>query len=115
MSYIILTRNNLDKLYSHYQQQELKGTALQEFLLKKIGKTWDDLIHDSATLSDINENTIQKFLAKATDSKRITPESAKESVETLLTNLHLMDKGKLKFAALLLFSKENQHFSSKTA
>jgi ATP-dependent DNA helicase RecG len=98
----------------HYRsgstKQELRGTALQEFLLKKVGKSWDDLLHDSATLSDINENTIQKFLTKAIDSKRITPESAKESVETLLTNLHLMDKGKLKFAALLLFSKDPQKF-----
>lgn len=98
----------------HYRsgstKQELKGIALQEFLLKKIGKTWDDLIHDSATLSDMNENSIQKFLSKATDSKRITPDSAKESVETLLTNLHLMEKGKLKFAALLLFSKDPQKF-----
>lgn len=32
----------------HYRsgstKQELKGPALQQFLLKKIGKTWDDIV-----------------------------------------------------------------------
>lgn len=38
----------------HYRsgstKQELKGSALHEFLLKKLGRTWDDIVLENATL-----------------------------------------------------------------
>jgi ATP-dependent DNA helicase RecG len=41
----------------HYRsgstKQELKGNALNNFLLKKAGKTWDDVIEPRATIEDI--------------------------------------------------------------
>src|SRR5690606_32579654 len=43
----------------HYRsgstKQELKGIALQDFLYKKLGRTWDDTIVDGATLQDIDD------------------------------------------------------------
>jgi ATP-dependent DNA helicase RecG len=88
-------------------KQELKGTALQEFLVKKIGKTLDDILVENASWKEIDENAIQVFLKKALSSKRISPNAAQEDVKTLLINLHLANEdGKLKNATLLLFGKD---------
>ncbi len=42
----------------HYRsgatKQELRGTALQQFILKKLGMTWDDIVCKGATLKDID-------------------------------------------------------------
>ena len=46
----------------HYRsgstKQELKGKALNDFLLKKSGKTWDDVVETKATPDDINPKAI---------------------------------------------------------
>lgn len=42
-------------------KQELTGASLSEFLLKKSGKTWDDVIEPRASFEDINEKTIATF------------------------------------------------------
>lgn len=95
----------------HYRsgstKQELKGIALQEFLLKKMGRSWDDIPLAGATLKDIDEKAIQYFIEKALEKKRISPDATQESTKHLLESLHLMnEKGKLKSAALLLFGKD---------
>ena len=41
---------------------ELTGVELNEFLLKKAGKTWDDVIEEGATIKDIDENSIAQFV-----------------------------------------------------
>lgn len=94
--------------------QELKGTALNEFLLKRAGKTWDDLPIESATLKDIDERAVKFFIKKSLKSKRITPDASEEDTKTLLNSLHLINEnGKLKNAALLLFGKDpKKYFTS---
>lgn len=42
-------------------KQELKGSSLQEFLLKKIGKSWDDL-STLANIADIDNKAISCFI-----------------------------------------------------
>ena len=39
-------------------KQELTGASLNEFLLKKSGKTWDDVIEPRATYDDIDEKAV---------------------------------------------------------
>jgi ATP-dependent DNA helicase RecG len=95
----------------HYRsgstKQELKGIALQEFLLKKMGRSWDDMPCAGATLKDIDEKAVRNFIEKALDQKRISRDANKDGTKTLLTNLRLInEKGKLKCAALLLFGKD---------
>lgn len=91
--------------------QELKGPALNEFILRRTGKTWDDIAVESATLKDIDEDAVQFFTQKALKSKRIASDAAEENTKTLLSNLHLMnDNGKLKNGALLLFGKDPKKY-----
>ncbi len=40
---------------------ELIGSALTEFLLKKSGQTWDEIIESRATLDDIDQKSIDFF------------------------------------------------------
>ena len=92
----------------HYRsgstKQELKGIALQQFLLNKIGKTWDDLTIKKASLNDIDGNTLKTFLHMAIESKRIALDASVSNLETIFSNLHLLDEdGRLKNAAVLLF------------
>ena len=42
-------------------KHELTGIALNEFLLKKSGKTWDDVIELRANIGDIDEKSIDIF------------------------------------------------------
>lgn len=85
-------------------KQELKGTTLYQFLLRKSGRSWDDMPFPGPTIYDLNDNTLNKFLNDATECKRITTTAVQEDHEGLFTNLHLMNEERqLKNAALLLF------------
>jgi ATP-dependent DNA helicase RecG len=46
-------------------KQELTGAALNEFLLKRAGHTWDDVVEEDASFDDIDEPTIKKIPAKS--------------------------------------------------
>ena len=99
----------------HYRsgstKQELNGIALQQFVLKKLGRTWDDIICEQATINDIDRKAIDYFLRKSVDAQRLPEESLNSSTEDVLKNLHLIDSdGKLKNAAILLFGKCPQDF-----
>lgn len=39
--------------------QELNGAALQQFILRKMGRSWDDIANDRATLDDIDRQAIE--------------------------------------------------------
>ncbi|MNK06648.1 Divergent AAA domain protein [compost metagenome] len=92
-------------------KQELKGAALHEFLLKKIGRTWDDIGVSSAKIDDLDTGTITSFLKAAIKSGRIYSEAEKDSIPTLLENLQLITaEGELKAATLLLFGKNPKKF-----
>lgn len=49
----------------HYRsgstKQELKGLALQQFIMEKMGHSWDDIPVYGATLDDIDRNAIDYF------------------------------------------------------
>ena len=99
----------------HYRsgstKQELRGTALQQFILKKMGRTWDDITYDRATLDDIDRKAIDYFLRKGIKSQRVPEDLRNASTEDVLTSLHLIDdEGHLKNAALLLFGKDPLKF-----
>lgn len=115
---IIVEPSNIPVAYHgvyHYRsgstKQELRGTALQQFILKKMGRSWDDIPHETATIEAIDRDAIDYFLHKAIFFKRILPEAKDDSTEKVLDNLGLLtDDGKMKNAALLLFGKCPQRY-----
>lgn len=98
----------------HYRsgstKQELKGNALNEFLLKKAGKTWDDVVEPRAKLDDIDTLAIEAFKKGATTSKRLPFIADEENIEQILDNLLLVEDGNLKRSAILLFGKNPCRF-----
>lgn len=98
----------------HYRsgstKQELKGNALNEFLLKKAGRTWDDVVESRATFDDIEPSAIEAFKAGATASKRLPFVKDENNLEQVLENLLLLENGQLKRSAILLFSKQPTRF-----
>ena len=102
----------------HYRsgstKQELKGAALQQFLLRKMGHSWDDIENERATLDDIDRQAIDFFLRKAVDAGRMPVDSLNETTEKVLSNLNLIGgEGKLRNAALLLFGKNPAKFFTR--
>ncbi len=92
-------------------KQELKGAALQDFLMRKMGLSWDDAVCEQATLEDIDRKAIDYFLFKAVDAGRLPSDVKNDSTEQVLRNLDLMTKeGRLKNAAVLLFAHRPQRF-----
>ena len=90
-------------------KQELTGAALNEFLLKKSGKTWDDVIEARATFADIDEKTVKIFLAASQNTGRL-PENDGLDLPELFEKLRLTENGQLKRAAIILFGKDSGKF-----
>ncbi len=91
-------------------KQELKGAALDKFLLQKYGKKWDGVTVPNVRISELKQETFELFKEKGIDSKRLDEKSRKATPEQLLNNLKLIDNGHLKRAALLLFHPDPEKF-----
>jgi ATP-dependent DNA helicase RecG len=94
-------------------KQELTGASLNEFLLKKSGKTWDDVIEPRASFADINEKTVTTFLQASERAGRL-PENEGLALPELFEKLRLTENGQLKRAAIILFGKEPGKFYPNT-
>lgn len=90
-------------------KQELTGATLNEFLLKKSGKTWDDVIEQRATFDDIDEKAVKTFLVASQNTGRL-PENDGLSIPELFEKLRLTENGHLKRAAIILFGKDPGKF-----
>ncbi len=88
---------------------ELTGNVLNEFLLKKSGQTWDNVIEESATFDDIDEESVQNFIKDTIKSGRMFDVSDL-SIPELFDKLRLTVNGKLKRAALILFAIDPNKF-----
>jgi len=90
-------------------KSELSGASLNEFLLKKSGRTWDASIEDRATLDDIDPAGIQRFLKDAEQTGRL-PDTRDLAPVDLLKKLRLASGDQLTCAALVLFGKDPAEF-----
>ncbi|MBS1543966.1 MAG: putative DNA binding domain-containing protein, partial [Bacteroidetes bacterium] len=90
-------------------KMELTGVELNEFLLKKAGKTWDDVAEEGAVINDIDEGIFQKFIQEGNDQGRM-PETKSLTTLQVLEKLRLTEGGKLKRAAIILFGKDPNRF-----
>ncbi|GAB3220700.1 ATP-binding protein [Spirosoma arcticum] len=99
-------------LRSGSTKQVLKGNALQQFLLKRLGKTFDDVVEPKASLEDLDLEAIQAYEQRGVERQRLAQDqSAQTGLVTFLDNLNLIDaEGGLKRAALILFGKQPMRF-----
>lgn len=88
---------------------ELTGIELNEFLLKKAGKTWGDVIEERATIDDIDTNSIAKYIEDAKDSDRL-PDVEGLSTLQFLEKLRLVENDKIKRSAIVMFGKDPGRF-----
>jgi ATP-dependent DNA helicase RecG len=81
-----------------------------EFLLRKSGKTWDDVVEPRATLTDIDEETVKQFKADAAKAGRLPTDDGTLSLDDFLDKLRLTENGQLKRAAIVIFGKDPGRF-----
>lgn len=98
----------------HYRsgstKQELKGNALEKFLLQKKGKHWDGAPIPNISPEDLKQETLEFFKDRGISSKRLNKESRKDNPLQLLDNLKLIEGEYLKRAAILLFHPDPERF-----
>ena len=100
----------------HYRsgstKQELKGSALDAFLLKKQGKRWDSVPVPNVAIEELSLIALQRFRNEAAKSGRVDEEVLNDSTEHLLQDLQLIDETScnLKRAAILLFHPKPEKF-----
>jgi ATP-dependent DNA helicase RecG len=91
-------------------KQELKGAALDKFLLQKKGKRWDGVPVPKVSVKDLKQETFEFFRKRALKSQRINEDSLTDSNEHLIENLQLKEGEYLKRAAILLFHSNPEKF-----
>ena len=98
----------------HYRsgstKQELKGAALDKFLLQKKGKRWDGVPVPNVTVNDLKQDTFDFFRKRALRSQRIDEDGLVDSNEHLIENLQLKEDNYLKRASILLFHPNPEKF-----
>jgi len=86
--------------------RELTGHALDEFMLRKQGKTWDGVPVPYIHVSDLDPMALRDFRRKALSSSRLTEEDVDMSDAALVDSLRLAEGNYLKRAAILLFHED---------
>ncbi len=83
--------------------QELKGVALDSFLLRHHGKTWDGIPMPYLKVEDLDGTTLDLFRKYAKRSGRMDDADLMDDNRGLLEKLRLYESSYLKRAAALLF------------
>lgn len=98
----------------HYRsgstKQELKGAALDRFILRKQGLAWDSVPVPNVLPRNLSKVALDAFRAKARRSKRVDLTDLKGSATGLLERLHLWDGKHLKRATVLAFHPDPERF-----
>ncbi len=98
----------------HYRsgstKQELKGAALDRFMLQKKGKRWDGVPVPNVSVEDLDNETFEFFRKRAFKSKRIEEDALTDSNNHLIDNLQLKENDYLKRAGILLFHPKPENF-----
>ena len=92
-------------------KQVLTGPALESFLMRKHGATWDNSSMPAFTMNDIDDNAVALFKKLAARKGRIDSILLDEPKDVLLDRLHLVNGEYLNNAAMLLFSKDPEKIS----
>jgi ATP-dependent DNA helicase RecG len=90
-------------LRSGATNRELTGPALDDFILRRQGKTWDGVPVPYVTVDDLDIVAFRDFRRMALASERLTAADLEVSNADLVESLQLTDGSYLKRAAILLF------------
>ena len=99
-------------LRSGSTKQELRGTALDRFLLRKLGRHWDGVPVPHVAMTDLAPGAMLAFRRLAAKSGRLSAEALAERDAVLLDKLHLTEGPYLKRAAALLFHADPEKFTT---
>ena len=99
----------------HYRsgstKQELKGAALNRFILQRTGRHWDEFPIEWAGREELSANALNRFRKEAARSGRVDEDVLNDHTEHLRHDLRLIDEdGHLNRAALLLFHPDPERF-----
>ena len=98
----------------HYRsgstKQELKGAALDRFILRKQGKTWDGVPVPFVKAADLDDASFALFRRYAKHSGRMEAADLMDDNATLLDKLRLVEGDYLKRAAVLTFHPDPERF-----
>ena len=90
--------------------QELKGAALDRFMLRKQGKTWDGVPVPYLKAEDLDNATFDLFRKYAKRSGRMDDADLMDDNHGLLEKLRLYEGSYLKRAAALLFHPDPEKY-----
>ena len=97
----------------HYRsgstKQELKGAALERFLLRKHGRHWDGAPIPYVSAKDLDPRALKYFREQALQAERLSAADLRLGDQKLLEKLHLIENGFLKKAAILLFHPDPEY------
>lgn len=98
----------------HYRsgstKQELKGAALDRFMLRKQGKTWDGVPVPYLKVEDLDDATFAMFRKFAKKSGRMEEADLMDDNAGLLDKLRLYEGSYLKRAAALAFHPDPERY-----
>ncbi len=98
----------------HYRsgstKQQLVGVALNQFLLKKIGMTWESVTLPNININELRNDSFDIFREQALKSKRMDIEDLKVENRLLMDNLNLLSDTSITRAGLLLFHHKPEKY-----
>ena len=97
-------------LRSGATNQELKGAALDRFMLRKQGRAWDGVPIPYLKTEDLDNATFNLFRKKAKLSGRMDDADLHDDNQGLLDKLRLIEGNYLKRATTLLFHPDPERF-----
>ena len=90
--------------------QELKGAALDRFLLRTYGRTWDGVPMPGVSVDDLSTAAIDAFREQARSRQRLNASVLHEPAAGLIEKLRLIEGAYLKRASVLLFHADPEQF-----
>lgn len=91
----------------HYRsgstKQELKGAALNKFLLDRIGVRWCNVPAPSVKLEELSSESIQDFKESGIKKKRMDADVLVDSTTDFLSSLDMLVDGQITRAGVLMF------------
>ncbi len=98
----------------HYRsgstKQVLRGAALNRFLLRRHGRTWDDAPMPGVGMTDLDGRALDEYLRRGIASGRLPADALSESDSNLIEMLRLREGEYLRRAAVLLFHPDPARF-----